>query len=256
MASKGGRPVITSMQNKWVKLAKQLKQPKKRKKLQQFILEGEHLVAEALAAQAEIQMVLYTEDKADWVAKNIASHAECVTSDIMQEITETVTPQGILAIVNELKVQPFSFEQANYKLLGIDKVQDPGNLGTMIRTADAAGYDAVFLNKGTVDIYNAKVLRSMQGSQYHIPIYQVDFTTLLPQLVQEKVQLLATSLGDQTIDYREVEVAQKMMVIMGNEGNGVSEDILKQTQNIFIPMPGQAESLNVAVATGIVLFRL
>ena len=246
--------MITSFQNKWIKLVRQLQSAKKRRKLQKYIIEGEHLIEEAINYQAKIEMILVTSNKKETLLDLIGEYpVEEVDERLFSEITETKTTQGILAIMRMQNSSLPKFMEG--PILALDGIQDPGNLGTMIRTADAAGYSAVLLNKGTVDMYNGKVLRSMQGSQYHIPVYCVDFSIVLDQLSEQNYEIYATALDEKAQSYLNINPSNNHVVIFGNEGNGVSQEILNKYKTVYIPMPGQAESLNVAVATGIVLFR-
>ena len=140
------------------------------------------------------------------------------------------------------------------KVLLIDAVQDPGNIGTMIRTADAAGMSAVILGKGSADAYSPKTVRSAQGSNFHIPVVRGDLHEWIDRLQDDGVKVFGTSLDD-AISFREVEVSDAFAVIVGNEGAGISPQLLAKTdQNIIIPILGAAESLNVAVAAGILMY--
>lgn len=141
------------------------------------------------------------------------------------------------------------------KLLLVDAVQDPGNIGTMIRTADAAGIDAVVLGKGSADAYNPKTLRSAQGSHFHIPIIRGDLADWIEDLQDREVKVYGTALQEAVV-YTEVETSGSFALIVGNEGSGIHPQLLAKTdQNVIIPILGQAESLNVAVATGILLYQ-
>lgn len=250
--------MITSANNNWVKLARQLHKTNKRKKLKKYLLEGKHLVLEAISAQKPLIKIFYTKSESEFIASYAENYdIEEVTPDILKMMVTTQTPQGIVAVADE--PEPLSINQIldnldDQLILGIDKVQDPGNLGTIIRTSDAAGIKHIFLNKGTVDIYNPKVLRSMQGSQYHVQIHYVDFTEFLPKLKQKNYDIYATALDKTAMNYKEIKIKHPSLVVMGNEGQGVDNEILEQSQKVYIPILGQAESLNVAVATGIILF--
>ena len=140
------------------------------------------------------------------------------------------------------------------KVLLVDAVQDPGNIGTMIRTADAAGIDAVVLGKGSVDAFNPKTLRSAQGSHFHIPVVRGDLMEWIENLQQDGVRVYGTSL-EESISYKAVEPSEAFALMVGNEGSGISPQLLAKTdENVIIPILGGAESLNVAVATGILLY--
>ena len=143
------------------------------------------------------------------------------------------------------------------KYLLLEDVQDPGNVGTMIRTADAAGYDGVFLSDKSADIYNQKTLRSMQGSHFHLPIYRGPILDMVEACKKQGVPVLATTLSDVSVDYKAVKTDGNFALVMGNEGQGISQDMAESAdQLVHISMPGQAESLNVAVAAGILMFSL
>ena len=145
--------------------------------------------------------------------------------------------------------------QGDFYLL-CDKLQDPGNLGTIIRTAHAAGVDGIILTKGTVDIYNEKTIRASMGSLFHIPvIYDDKDNTIVKGLCNKGFSLLSTSLeGDK--DFFEEDLSGKLIISVGNEGNGVSKEIYELSdKKVKIPMPGGAESLNVAIAASIILYE-
>lgn len=149
-----------------------------------------------------------------------------------------------------------SAEALGNHLLLIDQVQDPGNLGTMIRTADAAGFSQVVLGKGTVDLYNDKVVRASQGSIFHIPIIQADLLELIPALQSQTYTVLASAL-ENAVAYDTVEQLEKIALVMGNEGSGIAPEILQLADKcIKIPIYGQAESLNVSIAAGILMYQL
>jgi TrmH family RNA methyltransferase len=138
----------------------------------------------------------------------------------------------------------------------LDAVQDPGNLGTMIRTADAAGIDAVIIGRGSVDIYNSKVLRAAQGSHFHLPIISGDLHEWIDKLQENDISVFGTALEGASV-YTDITPTDSFALIVGNEGNGVGKDILSSTTaNLYIPIYGKSESLNVAVATGILLYYL
>lgn len=249
--------LIQSSQNKQFKDWKKLLQTRGRKKQQRYLVEGIHLVQEALKTNQSLDGILVTEDflKHNEVdLKEIQQSIYQLPSLLFNELAQTKTPQGIIAVVNDRPLkQP---EQWTGRLLLIDAVQDPGNLGTMIRTAHGAGYDGVILGKGTVDYLNDKVIRSTQGSVWHIPIYEADLDTVISDLKKQKHPVYATALNQQAVSYAQVDYPSSFGIIVGNEGQGVCTELINQaTQSIYIPMPGQAESLNVAVATGILLFH-
>ena len=170
----------------------------------------------------------------------------------MQSLSELPTPQGIIAVV---KKHSLTVDLDGAWLL-LDNVQDPGNVGTMIRTADAAGFTGVVLGKGTADIYSTKVLRSMQGSNFHLPIISMDLTEAVTIFKEKEIPVYGTELNKDAIDYRQAAPGKKVALILGNEGQGVRSELLEMTdQNLYIPIYGQAESLNVGIAAGILMYH-
>src|SRR5699024_7948525 len=144
----------------------------------------------------------------------------------------------------------------NEHLLLVDAIQDPGNLGTIIRTADAVGMSQIILGTGTVDVYNDKVIRASQGSIFHIPIKQAPLLNIIKELKRSNYTIWASALQN-AINYRDAEREKKIALIVGNEGAGISEKILKEADKVVkIPIYGQAESLNVSVAAGILMYQM
>ncbi|WP_025025428.1 TrmH family RNA methyltransferase [Caldalkalibacillus mannanilyticus] len=255
--------MIESKNNPRFKEWKKLHTKKGRKESGLFLIEGEHLVEEALKSDwAIVDFIVSSEYRVpdEWMKKYPVLMQEKIEilAPLFSELSETQTPQGIAAVIKK-RPSPTNedwLKQAKLMLL-VDQIQDPGNLGTMIRTADAAGVDAVVLGKGTVDPFSGKVLRSSQGSTFHLPLIEKELQEYIVQLQQEGWQIYGTSLTD-AIDFRELEITpeSKVAIVMGNEGEGVQEALLEQmNQKIKIPIWGQAESLNVAIATGILLYH-
>lgn len=248
---------IESTQNALVKHWKKLVTLRKeREKTGEYLIEGFHLVEEALKHKEQILQII-VRDGVDmpllWPIDDV--QIVHVNDAVAKEIAETEKSQGIFA---HCKVKTYSVdEQTSWrKVLLVDAVQDPGNIGTMIRTADAAGIDAVVLGKGCADAYNPKVIRSTQGSHFHIPVVRGELEDWIEDLQDDNVKVYGTSLED-AISFREVERSEAFALIVGNEGSGISPQLLAKTdQNLIIPLHGGAESLNVAVATGILLYAL
>ncbi|MGX7104194.1 TrmH family RNA methyltransferase [Globicatella sanguinis] len=251
---------ITSKQNAQLKHWRKLATTKGRKQSGQYMIEGIHLIEEALQSGAKIKYLIYSEH---YLAKNEPfkmkhSAEEVLLADnCLAELSQTETTQGIFAII-EMGSKPTAITKEFKRILLVDAVQDPGNLGTLIRTADAANYDAIILGTGTVDVYNDKVIRSTQGSLWHLPIIQADLNEWIPQAQQQGTTVLATALHQSAIDYRQFELkeANALAILVGNEGQGVNQSLIELAdQSIYIPMPGQAESLNVGVAGAILMFK-
>ena len=243
---------IQSVQNEKVKSWKKLLTKKGRDKAGQFLVEGFHLVEEALKKDCVAAIIVHeqTEIPRSW---NIDGYdLYTTTSAIVKELAETETSQGVFAVCDKKHWQ----EQSYGKVLLLDGVQDPGNIGTIIRTADAAGIEAVICGDGCVDVYNSKALRSTQGSIFHLPVIKANLLDYISSLQSEGVPVYGTSLQN-AVDYREVQPQEKFALVVGNEGNGVSAEVLERcSRNLYIPIHGGAESLNVTVATGILVYHL
>ncbi len=246
---------IESTQNALVKHWKKLVQNRReRDKSQEFLVEGFHLVEEALKTKKSLLTIMKREDvelPESWAVENVVITE--ITNAVAKEIAETEQSQGIYAHCRQLTENKANYDDWK-KMLFIDAVQDPGNVGTMIRTADAAGVDAVIIGKGTVDPYNPKTVRSAQGSHFNIPIVRGDLMEWIQRAKENAVQVIGTNL-DESIHYKEAELAGKFALVVGNEGSGLNPELLAHTDvNVRIPIYGKAESLNVAVATGILLY--
>lgn len=248
---------IDSVKNVKIKAVKKLQTRKGREKFGSFFIEGEHLVEEALKSNVIINEIYIVENykiPASWNLSNIPIYL--VPENIIKEICETETPQGVVAVCELLGKKPLTINKDGKYLL-IDQIQDPGNLGTIIRTADSVGLTGVILGTGTVDMYNSKVIRSTQGSLFHLPIVKGELKDWIEKLKTEKIPVFGTALNEQSKAYKSVAAQESFALIVGNEGNGVSDELLQSSDdNLYIPIFGQAESLNVSVATGILLYHL
>ncbi|MFC6275759.1 TrmH family RNA methyltransferase [Levilactobacillus tangyuanensis] len=253
------REKITSGQNKRVKQWRSLSSKKGRQATQSYLLESWHLVQEAIKARQPMTAIMGT-------AEELAAHEVQLpqsvptfelTDSIAKTIGDTGTPQGIFATLpmpSETVVDP---ETAAGTWLFLDYVQDPGNIGTMVRTADAAGLTGVVFGKGTASRFLPKVLRSMQGSQYHLQLVEADLHDWIKAFTKRGLPVYGTNLDPHAKDYRDVKPMAAGAIVMGNEGNGMAPDLQAMTtMNLYIPIKGQAESLNVAIAAGVVMFRV
>lgn len=251
---------IQSIQNGKVKDWAKLLTKKGREKEQSYLVEGPHLVEEAIKGQADIGALLMTEGyiRSNRLNSFITEHpSRCflVSEQVLHKLSDTETPQGILAVIRMKKWSLAPFLEGNRLLLLLDAIQDPGNLGTMIRTADAAGVDGIILGKGTVDVYNSKAVRSTMGSLFHLPIVQEDLLHVCDMLVEHQFNITATSL-EGAIPYDEASYIGPTAIVIGNEGNGVSQEVLSRSHSrVKIPIYGQAESLNAAVAAAIMMYE-
>ncbi|MCY7110942.1 RNA methyltransferase [Streptococcus oralis] len=241
--------IITSKANSVVKNAKKLHQKKYRKSA--YLIEGWHLFEEAVQAGVTIEKVFALESYRDQLVA--FPQTIWVSEEILLDLADTQTPQGIVAVIQKEEVGLPDLHQGKY--LFLEDVQDPGNVGTMIRTADAAGFTGVIVSDKSADIYSLKTLRSMQGSHFHLPIYRMSLVSFVEEAKKSNLPILATTLSRESKDYRELSSLENFVLVMGNEGQGISSVMAESAdQLVHIGMKGRAESLNVAVAAGILMF--
>lgn len=181
---------------------------------------------------------------------------EVLSDSVYQSISDTQTPQGILALLRQPEYRLEDLLTPDCRLLILEDIQDPGNLGTMLRSAEAAGVDGVILSKNTADIFNPKVIRSTMGSIFRVKFVSVDdFTGTLDILKRYGVRLFAADLAGSAL-YHEADYRGKTGFLIGNEGNGLSPETLKRADTrIRIPMEGQVESLNAAIAATLLMYE-
>ena len=241
--------IITSKANSVVKNAKKLHQKKYRKST--YLIEGWHLFEEAVQAGVRIEKIFALESYQDQLAA--FPQTVWVSEEILRDLADTQTPQGIVAVLQKEEVGLPDFSQG--KFLFLEDVQDPGNVGTMIRTADAAGFTGVIVSDKSADLYSLKTLRSMQGSHFHLPIYRMTPADFVEEAKKSNLPILATTLSKESKDYRELSPLEAFVLVMGNEGQGISSIMAESAdQLVHIGMKGRAESLNVAVAAGVLMF--
>lgn len=247
---------IESKKNDEIKQLKKLSATKNIRKTGTYMIEGFHLVREADQFDQEIVKLFVTEKyQDDRLAKKYYDIATVISEDVANELSETKTPQGIFAVI---KVQADDdLKEFSGKWVMLDDVQDPGNVGTIVRTADAAGYDGVITSLDTADFYQPKVQRSMQGSQFHLPIYRMDINRAINMAKKSGLKVYGSEVNAQAKPYNELEKTDDFALVMGNEAHGITQDVLNETdENIYIPILGKAESLNVAVAAGVLMYGL
>jgi TrmH family RNA methyltransferase len=256
---------ITSASNPMVKHVKSLHKKRARWKSKSFFVEGVKGVEEAIKSNSIIECILYSdtlfEVNGGKELLNLINKTELkilyTDKRIIEEISDTENPQGIIAIVkfNEYSLKEI-LKSENNSLILLDRLQDPGNIGTIIRTADAFGIDGVILTKGCVDVYNPKVVRSTMGSLFRVPMVFVDDTIdTLKFLKKEGIKIISSTLDTEEFCY-DVDFNQNFALVVGNEATGISYDIINFSDyNIKIPMSGETESLNAAVAASIIMYE-
>lgn len=249
---------MLSRDNKHIKLALKLKQRKYREQEGKYIVEGIRFVEEAVR-EGIADFMLYSKKLFSTSDPERALAIEGdkfeIEDELLKELCGTENPQGILAVISK---NNYDFKDIKNDFLVIaDGIQDPGNLGTIIRTADAAGAGGVIITKGTVDVYNDKTLRSTMGSIFHIPvIFSEDFEELTISLKNMGYNIYAASLEESKNIY-DCDFKAKTAIIIGNEANGIPEEHMGfVTHRIKIPMPGRAESLNAASASAVIIYEV
>ncbi|MBQ7479024.1 MAG: RNA methyltransferase [Selenomonadaceae bacterium] len=256
---------IESAGNGKVKLAASLRQRKHREKTGLFLAEGVRLCEMAAASGWKISFGLYTpsvagENRAGDLLgrlKEIGCLLYEVPENIFAKASSTESPQGILLVVEQKGISLGNLIlPKNPFLMVMDGRQDPGNAGTMIRLADAAGMDGVILLKGSVDVFSDKTVRATMGSVFHLPICSNTDGKEFMDFVREKgIRLYAATLDGRAKVCYEADLSGSIALVFGNEANGVSSDILRMAEGMYIPMFGKAESLNVATAASALVYE-
>lgn len=252
---------IISTANPRVKQWVQLMDKKGRDKQEKFLVEGIHLVNEAIHSQVRIESIVYS------ISQGIPQEIEQESADpqtewigvsdaVLLKCSDTVTPQGVFAVIHKWKSKlDVILRHSQPLVIAVDGIQDPGNLGTIIRSADAVGATGVVMGKGSVDLYNPKAIRATMGSLFHLPLVEADLEVVLPQVSKMSIDIVSTGLDAVHHCYAE-DFTKGIWIVLGNEGQGVSAAVSPfVNRKIMIPMTGKAESLNVAMAATVILYE-
>ena len=238
--------VISSLQNERIKNLSKLLEKKYRDLEGKFLVEGEHLVKEAKRANLLLEVI-----KCEDVLDDYDVPTTLVTYEVIKKLSNTVSPQRIVGVVKKVEEK-----ELGNKVLILDDIQDPGNLGTIIRSSLAFNVDSIVLSIASVDVYNDKVIRSSEGMFFHINVVRRDILEIIDELHKLDYKVYGTKVDGGTI-VDKLDVPSKFALVMGNEGNGVKEEILNQCDEyLYIDMNSAVESLNVGVATSIILYEL
>ena len=238
--------VITSPSNSKVKYWSSLSQKKYRDAEGVYLVEGEHLVLEAIRKNLVVEIIACEDFKINYLGD-----IYYVTYDILKKISKVETPQKVMAVVRKKE-----FSIIGNKILLLDRIQDPGNLGTIIRSAVAFNVDTIILSEDSVDLYNEKVIRSTEGMLFNLNILRKDLKTFIPKLKEDNYKIVGTRLtsGMKVKDYI---FPKRIALVMGNEGNGISSEVLSLCDDfVYIPMNESCESLNVGVAASILMYEM
>ncbi len=251
---------ITSKDNEFVKHIKKLQDKKYRNLNNEFLIEGIKIIKEAVQEKANIKHIIICDDcENSDISKELTyeiAKYDCVyvSKQIFNTMTDVKNPQGILAVVGKENTEN-EIDYSQDIIVALDDLQDPGNLGTILRTVDSIGLNQILVSKGTADCFNPKVVRSTMGAIFRVKIIECEnLMETLKKAKKNHYQIMVTSLQTEKSIY-DVDYNKKVIVI-GNEANGVEQDIQDfADEKIKIPMIGKTESLNASVATGIVLYE-
>ncbi len=248
---------IRSKDNKIWKRCEQLTMRKYRDRSGLYLIEGENLLDEAIRNHVRIETVLVREDCQKALPPEAADKAFLLDARLFDKLAQTVTSQGILAVVAKAEVRKEDFiglPGSNFVVL--DRLQDPGNIGTILRTADAAGYRLAILLKGTADVYAPKVVRAATGSLFRMPVVSMASTEELVEFIRAAGKKLTATCLDAQRCYYDEDLTHDIALVIGNEGSGVAPALIESSElRIKIPMQGNIESLNAAVAAGVLMYE-
>lgn len=254
--------LITSKDNELIReIVKLNGSAKERRERHLFIAEGIRLCRDALLSGARIVRFLYTAEAAE---KNAADYAAIsaaaeksveLSRSLMEKVSDTNTPQGFLCVIDTCLAQSFSALEKGKKYVALENIQDPSNLGTILRTAEALGADGVILSSGCCDVFSPKVVRGSMGAVFRQPIMLTGNLSILIKSAGEQGIVSYASTPHDAKDLEEIDFSAGGMMLIGNEGNGLTEETIQVcTERVRIPMKGRAESLNAAAAAAILMY--
>ncbi len=249
---------IISQDNKIYRMCIQLGQKKYRDRLGLYIVEGEKMVREAIQSGQAKTVVMRDDFKGTFDRENATF--VFMTGSLFSKIAQTETSQGIMGIIEIPHFDKTNFLKAisakNAKVLVLDRLQDPGNIGTIIRTADAAGYAGMIVMKGSGDIFSPKVIRAASGSLMRMPFFKAESEDEALSILSEANKAIIGTTPEKGVAYNKTDWTGGIALLIGNEGNGLSETFKAATiRNVTIPMSKDVDSLNAAVAAGILIYE-
>ena len=253
------KPLITSLSNPLIKQARALRQKKARLESGLFLVEGIHHVGEALEAGWDVEAVLYasgvlTSAFAHDMITRLAFTPQLVTAQVMESLADKDNPQGILALVRQKKTLLKDLKPVT-RVLALVAPQDPGNVGTILRTMDAVGADAMFLLDGGVELYHPTVVRASMGTLFWKPVVQTSFNDFVQWARSGIYQLIGTS-AHGAVDYQTLVPQTPWVLVLGNEQKGLSPEQTEACDvTVSLPMQGRVSSLNLSVAAGVLLYQ-
>ncbi|NLD10520.1 MAG: RNA methyltransferase, partial [Clostridiales bacterium] len=234
-----------------------LTRKKYRDKEERYLIEGENLIGEALSEEIDISALLIRDGTTFNGSDRVDTYI--IEPGLFDSIAQTETSQGVLAVVAKKKFTVATLAEVNKRginFIVLDRLQDPGNIGTIIRTAEGAGYGAVITVKGTADVYSPKVVRAAAGSVFRIPIVSVEDGRELRETVDRLGKRLAVTCLNNDKFYYDEDIRKDIALVIGNEGGGCSPDLINDADiRVMIPMKGKLDSLNASVAAGILMYE-
>ena len=255
-----GMKTIYSTDNRIYKLCKELTTKKYRDRLGKYLIEGENLIEEARKSGISPEYLIFREDYEGPALRQASSAMEAVQMSraLFTEIAQTETSQGVLAVAAAPALSPEAFYEAcgEKNIVVLDRLQDPGNIGTIIRTAEAAGYGGIVAIKGTGDVYSPKTVRAAAGSVFRLPVLQAAEAEDAARRIKRSGRRLVATAMDGAVLYSETDLRGNAALVIGNEGNGISEEMFALADlKVRLPMRGAVESLNAAVAAAILMYE-
>lgn len=237
--------MIQSVNNKKIKEYAKLIQKKERDKTGLFLVEGEHMVKEAFNANT-LQELFILEN----IECPVQFNYETVTQPVLNKLSNQNSNSKMIGVCKKLSLTPIKEEN----ILLLDNVQDPGNVGTILRTAHSFGIDCIYMSKGCADIYNPKTIQSSQGALFFIPVIQTDLIEEIKNLQSKDIEVYATALHDNHKDLQDIKPNEKYAILVGNEGQGVRKELIDLSDHIVKIEMETFESLNVAIAASICMY--
>lgn len=257
--------IIKSKDNSKIKYIRSLNARKSRENDSSFVVEGIKFVGESINENAAIKFVLISESASlknevidlIQILKEKEIEFYLCEDNIFNSIAETINAQGVLSVVIKNNYNKEKILNDYKFIVMCDRIQDPGNLGTIIRTSDAFGPAAVIMNKGCVDVYNPKVVRATAGAMFRVPFIIGETSEEIIESVKKSGFKIISTVIDSEYSFENINECEKICVVIGNEGQGISREIIEESDlNITIKMNGRAESLNASIAAGICIYEI
>lgn len=249
---------IISKENQIYKLCGKLVSRKYRDAYGKYLIEGDRLIIEALKTGQKLDTVIAAEGKR--LPAELSRRVVFMEKKLFENLSQTQASQGILAIVEKTAMEEEDFfkriQEKSGNVVLLDRLQDPGNIGTILRTADAAGYSGLMTIKGTADLYAPKIVRAAAGSLFRMPVFAAESAERAVSILKAAGKTILATGFDTKFCYYDIDMRKNIGLIIGNEGNGISAELMDMAHQVIrIPMDGNIDSLNAAVAAGILMYE-